>query len=322
MMERMQKRMLLLLPMLSATLLWGEAAAAQRVERQAFAVQPGCTVRLDAYRGAIQVEASTDDTVQVRVTVDYVTESYAQAEAVLSGFQLAAVTAGNEIRLLARNPKDRGTRFTWDKSERPRVVYHLTVPTHCNLDLQTPDGGITVAPLRGEMRARGELGTIFFRQVDGSIEAATSTGNIIVSRCTGTVNLKSVQGDVRIGTVGGLASLRTVDGDIEVQTAYAAVDAATANGDVTAGFAKLADPSRIKTSLGSIRATVNPSAAFSLQAAASFGKVLAKVDVAAVKGGNGRSKLRGNYQGGGPLLDLKASSGNVVIEAGEPLFAL
>ena len=95
-----------------------------------------------------------------------------------------------------------------------------------------------------------------------------------------------------------------------------------ANGDVTAGFAKMAEQSRIKTSLGSIHATVNPSEAFSLQAAASFGKILAKVDVAAVKGGNGRSKLRGTYQGGGPLLDLKASSGNVIIEAGEPLFAL
>ena len=308
--------------MLSATLLCGEAAASQRVERQAFAVQPGCTVRLDAYRGAIQVEAGTDDVVQVRVTVDYVTDNFARAEAVLSGFQLAAVTAGNEIRLLARNPKDSGTRFIWDKSERPRVVYHLTVPMHCNLDLQTPDGGITVAPLRGEMRARGDLGTIFFRQVDGSVDAATHTGNVIVSRCTGTVNLKSVHGDVRIGAVGGRALLQTVDGDIEVQTAYAAVDAATANGDVTAGFAKLEQQSRIKTSLGSIHATVNPSEAFSLQAAASFGKVLAKVDVAATKGGNGRSKLRGTYQGGGPLLGQKASSGNVVIEAAEPRFLL
>lgn len=318
----MRFRALLLLPLLSAALPCGPAAAAQRVEHQAFAVRPGCTVRLDAYRGAIQVEAGTDDAVRVRVTVDYVTENPAQAEAVLAGFQLAAVTAGNEIRLLARNPKDSGTRFSWDKSERPRVVYHLTVPAHCNLDLQTPDGSITVGPLRGEMRARGDLGAIFFRQVDGSIDAATHTGSVIVSRCTGKVNLKSVHGDVRVGTVGGRASLQTVDGDIEVQTAYAAVDAATANGDVTAGFAKFTDQSRIKTSLGTIRATVNPSEAFSLQAAASFGKVLAKVDVTAVKGGNGRSKLRGTYQGGGPLLDLKASSGNVVIEAGEPLFAL
>jgi hypothetical protein len=318
----MRIRALLLLPLLTAALLCGTAAAAQRVEKQAFAVRPGCTVRLDAYRGAIQVEAGTDDAVHVRVTVDYVTENPAQAEAVLGGFQLAAVTAGNEIRLLARNPKDGSTRFSWDKSERPRVVYHLTVPSHCNLDLQTPDGGITVAPLRGEMRARGDLGAIFFRQVDGSVDAATHTGNVIVSRCTGMVTLKSVHGDVRIGAVGGRASLQTVDGDIEVQTAYAAVDAATANGDVTAGFAKFSDQSRIKTSLGTIRATVNPTEAFSLQAAASFGKVLAKVDVSAVKGGNGRSKLRGTYQGGGPLLDLKASSGNVVIEAGEPLFAL
>lgn len=311
-----------LFPLLTALALCGGAAAAQRVEQQTFTVRPGCTVRLDAYRGAIRVETGADDRVQVRAVVDYAPADPARAEAVLAGFQLAAVTAGNEIRLLARNAKDSGTRFSWDKDERPRVVYHLTVPEHCDLDLLTPDGGITVAPIRGAMRAQADQGTISFRQVNGSVEAFTRTGNVIVSRCTGPVNLKSVQGDVRIGTVGGRASLQTVDGDIEIQTAYAGVVAATANGDVTAGFAKLAEQSQIKTSLGSIRATVNPSEAFSLQAAASFGKVLAKVDLAATKGGNGRSKLRGTYQGGGPLLELKAASGNVVIEPGAPLFAL
>lgn len=313
---------MLLLVLVSAVLIPGFTWAAQRVEEQTFAVRPGCTVRLDAYRGAIRVETGANDTVHVRAVIDYAPANPAHAEAVLDGFQLAAVTAGNEIRLLARNAKDSGTRFTWDKDERPRVVYHLTVPEHCNLDLLTPDGGITVAPLQGTMRAQADQGTIFFRQVNGSVEAATRTGNVIVSRCTGPVNLKSVQGDVRIGAVGGRAALQTVDGDIEIQTAYAGVIAATSNGDVTAGFAKLPEQSQIKTSLGSIRATVNPSEAFSLQAAASFGKVLAKVDVTAVKGGNGRSKLRGTYQGGGPILELKAASGNVIIEPGEPLFAL
>lgn len=313
---------MLLLVLVSAVLIPGGSQAAQRVEQQTFAVRPGCTVRLDAYRGAIRVETGANDTVHVRAVIDYAPANPAHAEPVLGGFQLAAVTAGNEIRLLARNAKDSGTRFTWDKDERPRIVYHLTVPEHCNLDLLTPDGGITVAPLQGAMRAQADQGTIFFRQVNGSVEAVTRTGNVIVSRCTGPVNLKSVQGDVRIGAVGGKASLQTVDGDIEIQTAYAGVIAATANGDVTAGFAKLPEQSQIKTSLGSIRATVNPSEAFSLQAAASFGKVVAKVDVAAIKGGNGRSKLRGTYQGGGPLLELKAASGNVIIEPGEPLFAL
>jgi len=315
-------RLCVLFPVIAALFPGVWAVAAQRVEQQSFAVRPGCTVRLDAYRGAIRVETGADDTVLVRAVVEYASADAARAEAVLGGFQLAAVTAGNEIRLIAHNPRDRGTRFTWDRDERPSVVYHLTVPVHCNLDLQTPDGAITVAPLHGAMRARADQGAITFRQVHGSVDAATRTGNIIVSRCTGPVTLKSVQGDVRIGTVGGRASLQTVDGDIEIQTAYAGVVAATANGDVTAGFAKVPEQSRIKTSLGSIRATVNPREAFSLHAAATFGKVLAKMDVEPLRGASGRSKLRGTHQGGGPMLEFKAASGNVVIEPGEPLFAL
>jgi DUF4097 and DUF4098 domain-containing protein YvlB len=172
------------------------------------------------------------------------------------------------------------------------------------------------------MRARGETGAIFFRQIDGTVDAVTQAGDVVVSRCTGAVNLKTNQGNIRIGTVGGRARLETVNGDIEIMAAYGAVDAATTAGDVTAGFASMPESSRIRSSLGNIHAKVNPAEGFSLLAAASWGKVTSKLELSGITGRTGRGRLAGDYQTGGPLLELKAGSGNVRIEPGEPLFRL
>jgi len=127
---------------------------------------------------------------------------------------------------------------------------------------------------------------------------------------------------VLIGTVGGRARLETLAGDIEVQTAYGAVEAATSTGDVSAGFARMLEQSHLRTALGDIHATVNPAEGFSLMASAGLGKVTSKLGLASAIGGKRRGKLAGQFQGGGPLLDLKAGGGNVLIEAGEPVFPL
>jgi hypothetical protein len=310
----------LILRLLAMALVLSGAEAAQRVEQKTLAVQPGCTVRLDAYRGQINVVSGGADEVRVTVALELPETKAGQARAVLDAFTLTAAAMGNEVRFTARNPRDRDVRFAWEVSMRPQMVFTVTVPEHCHLDLQTRDGNISVDPLRGNMRARSESGTITFRRIDGTIDAATRAGDVVVSRCTGTVKLKTIQGNVLIGTVGGRAQLETLDGDIEVQTAYGAVDAATSSGDVSAGFARMLERSHLRTSLGDIHATVNPAGGFSLKASAGLGKVISKLDLAT--GGSRRGKVAGQYQGGGPLLDLQAGGGNVLIEAGEPVFAL
>ena len=307
---------------LALALLLSGAEAAQRVEQQALAVQSGCTVRVDAYRGQINVVTGGSDEVRVSVALELPETKPGQARAVLDAFTLTSEATEYEVRFTARNARDRDVRFAWEDSMRPQMVFTVTVPEHCHLDLQTRDGNITVDPLRGNMRARSETGTITFRRIDGTIDAATRTGDVVVSRCTGTVKLRSIQGNVLIGTVGGRAQLETMDGDIEVQTAYGAVEAATSNGDVSAGFARMLERSHLKTSLGDIHAKVNPTEGFSLLASAGLGRVTAKLDLAAAIGGKRRGKLAGQYQGGGPLLDLKAGGGNVLVEAGEPVFPL
>jgi len=295
--------------------------AVQRLEDQTFPAAPGITVRLDAYRGAINVVAGSNDTVRVTVALLLPADDTVAAQAVLDGFVLRAETKDGVLHLTARNPLDRSTRFTWNKEPRPDITYTIEVPAQVHLDLQTNDGSIMVDSLSGRMRARAKTGTIFFRQIEGTVDARTETGDVIVSRCTGAVVLRTRQGDVRIGMVGGRASLETVEGDIELQSAHDAVKALTQSGDITAGFATVAEASQIRTALGNIRAQINPETAFSLRAVSGWGRVTNQLALEdAGNGGSGR--LSGQHNGGGPLLELRANGGRVTIESSEVLQSL
>lgn len=298
--------------------------AAQRLEEQSFPVQPGCTLRLDTYRGLINVVAGSDFEVRISVSLDLPNVKPEEAKPVLDGFTLDAATADNEVRLTARNPRDSNLHFIWEKVLRPVMIFTVTVPEHCNLDLRTKDGGITVEALRGDMRARGEVGSIFFRRVDGNVDAATRTGDVVVSRCTGAVILKSNKGNVQVGTVGGRTQIETKSGDIEIQTTYGPVNAQTDVGEVTVGFAQVAEASKIVTLLGNIFATVNPKVGCSFLAEVGWmGKITSRLTVTAGSSGSVHSRrLAEEYHGGGPLIDMKASSGHVTIEPAEPLFPL
>lgn len=233
-------------------------SAVQRVEEQSFPATAGITVRLDAYRGAINVVAGAGDRVRIIVAQTMSGDQPAAAQTVLDGLTLAAETKEGALHFTARNPRDRNTRFNWTKDPRPEITFTLEVPEHVHLDLQTNDGSITVESLGGRMRARAQTGTIFFRQIDGTVDARTETGDVVVSRCTGAVVLRTQRGDVRIGMVGGRASLETVEGDIEFQSAHDAVKALTHSGDIKAGFAAVTGGSQVRTALGNISAQLNP----------------------------------------------------------------
>lgn len=291
--------------------------AMKRVEQHAFVLPDDGVVKIDTYRGAIKVMSSDTRTVQLIVSAESPHEDQSKAESALNNLDLKVSQVDGDIVITARNPSETGVRFVWEDHRKIDVRFALIVPTSCNLDLTTNDGGISVDSLSGRMRARTEIGTIFFRSIDGSVDAEAESGDVVVSRCTGPVKLKTVRGDVRIGRVGGKAQLQTVNGNIEVQTALGAVEAFTAEGDIDAGFEQVATTSEIRTKVGNITATINPTEAFSIQARSRWGKVHSKLAVDTRSGGNGRSRLKGDYNGGGPLIKINASGGHVQIKEGD-----
>lgn len=294
--------------------------AMQRVEQKRFTLPANGIVKVDTYRGLINVVAGEGDQVEVRVRYVSTDEKEAAARKALDNLQLAMTTRGGDVIITASNPRETGIRIDLFDLKKLEIEFDLVVPAHCNLDLATADGSITVGSMSGKIKAKAQTGNVFIRTIDGDIQAETHMGDVTVSRCTGSVNIKSVQGSLQIGTVGGHAVLETVNGNIDIMNARSVVDAQVSNGDVSAQFASITGPSRIRTAVGNITTVINPDENFSIKARSRWGKIISEMSMDTSRGGSGRSRLIGEYRGGGPQLEIDAPGGYVRIKPGEPLF--
>jgi len=311
----MASRLPLLLIALAAAA-FSTGRAAERISRAAFSVGHGATLKVDTYRGSIDVQEATDGQIHIEGHVDPGVDDPVKSEQMLQRLQLEIRQEGNTVSIVQRNPRETGVRFVWENPEDVVIYYVLQVPPGCNVDLATNGGGITVGNLTGSVDARAKNGSIFLRRIDGSIHASTEGGDIVVSHCVGSVVLKALLGGIRIGTVTGHAELHATNGDIEVQHALGGLNASTEMGDVTAAFpAAFNRDSSVKTNGGAITVRIDPAAHCSIQASSIWGKVRTTLPIAVDSGGNEKRKLAGRLNGGGALMVIHADGGQVHIDA-------
>ena len=311
----MSGRVRLFFSSLFAAVVLQPAGAVERSLRQTFTMQPGSALSVDTYRGGVIVEESKGDELRVEVRIELGTNDEAEAERGLGALKLAVEQTGNEVKVRARNPRESFAIFAWEEKKRIELTFRVFVPKACRVDVRTLDGGITVGNRTGDVTARTQLGTIFCRAIEGSIQATIDAGDIIVSRCTGTANLKVQRGVIRVGTVFGRSELRNDTGDIEIQSALGGANVAASAGDVLIGFQRgLSGDSSVKADGGSIVAKIEPTAAFSIEATTTWGKVQSGLPFALDVGGVGKRKYIGRLNGGGPLVKLHASGGSVKLE--------
>jgi hypothetical protein len=289
----------------------------RRVQRT-FPGQPGAALKVDAYRGTIDVEASPDNQFHLEIVLDPETDSPAESERLLKNVQTEIKQSGPVVSVFLRNPRETGLHFEFSEHE-PRVSIdcRFLVPPACDLDLATATGDITVGNLAGRLTAGTRHGTIFFRRIDGNVEANAEKGNIILSRCTGSARLTVLLGSIRAGTIVGRVEGRATNGDIEVQHALGGGSISVIAGDAMIGLPKgLAAPTRIDTDSGAILAQIDPQAHCSIQATSIWGRVHLSplLTVAVQSGGDGAKDLAGKLNGGGPLLVLHANGGQIRIE--------
>jgi DUF4097 and DUF4098 domain-containing protein YvlB len=294
------------------------ARAVERVVQQTYAVRPDCLLVVDAYRGGIVIEESEDTAVRITVRMTSTLANEGQANQALDALKLEMKADGNQVSVQVRNPRESRLRFVWGDDEPVDLSLQISVPSHCNVDLTTGSGGIVVGALAGRMKARTEKGTIFFRQIDGSVTATSGLGDVVVSRCSGDVFLTSRRGNIRAGTIHGRSELKTANGDIDVLSAEGGLTASADAGDVTAGFPRLfSESAGIDTAGGNILVKLDPASNCAVKATSVWGRVESTLPIAADAGGSAKSKLIGRLNRGGPLLTLRASGGHVKIEPRE-----
>ena len=297
------------------------ARAIERDFKQTFVVQPGCTLKIDTYRGGIIVTEGDQPEIRVTALMEIGVETEAEADRLREALKLEISEENNTVSIRARNPRETRVRFVWNDKLQIDLAWRITVPRQCNVDLKTLNGGITVGNLSGRVVVRAETGAVYLKRIEGSIDARTETGDIIISRCTGAAKASVMRGTIRVGTMGGPTELKTTSGDIEILAARAGLVASAEAGDVIVGFPRdFAGDARVTTSGGSIYAKIDPAASCTVTASSVWGRVENTLALEVAPGAASKRKLTGKLGAGASPITLHADGGHVKLTKGETYF--
>jgi DUF4097 and DUF4098 domain-containing protein YvlB len=251
----------------------------------------------------------------------------------------SSMDAEEKVRYLASNPPVEHTgniiRIGRIDDRRLRnnvsISYELEVPAETRLqsrtgsgeqiidgvrgpaELSTGSGNLTGTNIAAEVRARTGSGRINLDAIGGRVEASTGSGSIRVTRCAGGLRANSGSGSITFEqTAPGDVEVQTGSGSLNLSGIRGALRAETGSGSITAGGEPTGEW-RIDAASGGITLRLTPDSAFDLDARTSSGRITVDHPVT-VTGTVHPKELRGRVRGGGVLLGVRTSSGDIRIQ--------
>lgn len=301
----------------SALLLTPTAAFAKivRTVERTFTVQPGGSLTATTQGGNITVQTAETNEVIVTARQTIRTSSESEADKLLADLELRIEQRGNDVVAEAKYPRAR-KGFSWKSWPPVSVDLTVTVPRHYHLGLTTSGGNISIASVRGNVKARTSGGNLKFERVDGDLEGRTSGGDILLQEGTARAKLHTSGGDVVVRRAMGPTEVSTSGGDIRIDSVAELIRATTSGGSVRATLAgPLKQDTTLSTSGGNVVVKLAQDVGFTLDARTSGGNVRASgITLKIADGGMGKSRLAGDVNGGGPRLILRTSGGNITVE--------
>lgn len=261
----------------------------------------GGRVVLESFNGPVEVMGWDKDEVEVSGAKS------ASREEVLKAIHVDVTADAGMVRIRARRPDERhcncGVRFT------------LKVPKKVILeDISTSNGSLRLESIQGSARMRSSNGAVRVWGVDGDIDIQTSNGSVDVDKFTGAADLKTSNGRIKASGIEGAFSARTSNGSID-----AGIDAldtgkplvlSSSNGSINVSLARWNNNEiRASTSNSSINLRLPAGVAAELKAVTSNGNITSDFELVASQ--RSKTRVSGRIGGGGALLDLSTSNGNI-----------
>ncbi len=212
------------------------------------------------------------------------------------------------------------------------------------LTVRTGGGSIHIGSAKGKVVAESGGGNVVLVSGAQGASLQTGGGSIHVDKCTGEVKAETGGGSIDLGEVGGGASMETGGGSLKLTSATGLVKAQTGGGSIelfgvpaahvetgagtiTAKFiaSSTASDSQLETGAGDITVYLAPSMHVTLRAsieAASGHRITSDFPDFKVssEGGQWEPKLisaEGSLNGGGPVLKIRTTMGNIYIRRGQ-----
>ncbi len=214
--------------------------SAVSTETDNFTVGQTANLKVNTLGGRIEIIAGSDNVVAVRAELRDIRR-----------IKYEAIQSGNDVIVTAEK-----TGTWWFPAGNTRADIYVTVPANTSLILktqngaidvrgttaggilETTNGAITLADVKGDFDATTKNGAVDVDTIDGSVLIKSTNGMVSVREAKGSFNLRTKNGNVTFSgelTSGGSSRLVTVNGDIEVEltgTPSVHLDASTKNGKV------------------------------------------------------------------------------------------
>ena len=303
----------------------------EKIEKT-YNVKSGGSLTVLSEFGAIETQTAEQEKVEVVITKESKSKLVKVSQEVVEDFEVTFEHKGSDVRI---EGKFKQGRKHWQKQlNLAKIHFLITVPQQYNIDLNTSSNDISVANLTGDVRVRTSGGSLCFENITGAVWGHTSGGSIETVNVTGDVQVRTSGGNLRFGAIQGFISGRTSGGSIKVVDCSGGTDVRTSGGGIWLGgigrnvtartsggsiqAAMTTQPQSecsLRTSGGEINFTLIPDVAVDLEAKTSGGRVSTDFAVeSTIQGKVPKNRLEGSINGGGPLLKLRTSGGNIHLQ--------
>jgi DUF4097 and DUF4098 domain-containing protein YvlB len=274
--------------------------------QETYKVAPGGTLTFDSDLADVDITTSDTDTLRAVFTQDFKVSTREEAEALRHKLTVEMHKSDNGVQVLVRWTGGR------NDNDRRKVRLHCRVamPRKYNLDLRTVGSG-KVDNLDGTVKAVMLGGSLKLKNVSGRVTARTAGGSVSVEDIGGDLDAKAEGGSVTANRVNGRVTVLAEGGSVSIKEATDSIEARAEGGSVAAYISKQprAD-SKFIANAGNVELRLPESIAVNLDASCSAGRLSSDFTL---NGRQDENRLKGPINGGGPLVMVRASAGNIYL---------
>jgi DUF4097 and DUF4098 domain-containing protein YvlB len=273
---------------------------------ESFAVKPGGTLTFDSDLANVEITTSETDTLRAEFTREFRVSNAQEADALRQKLTVEMAKSDGGVKVTVRWTGGRDDR----ERQKVRLNFRIAMPRKFNLDLRTIGSG-TVDDLNGTVKAVMIGGSLKLKNVGGPVSAKTEGGSLSVGDVGGDLEVRAEGGSVEAGRVNGHVLALAQGGSVSIKEAIESVEAKAEGGSVAAYISKQPQgDSKLVAEAGNVELRLPESIAINIDAACSAGRLTSDFSL---NGHQDDERLKGKINGGGPLVMVRASAGNIIL---------
>jgi hypothetical protein len=271
-----------------------------------FVVKPDGLLSFDADLAHGEVETGDYESVRIQFMSYYKVATDAEVEDLQNKLSIEMSQTENTVKVIVRYADQNQAN-----RDKIRLNFKVHIPRKFNLDMRT-GGGARLGDIDGTVKVATLGGALKIGNVSGSLTAACRGGALTVGNVGGDLDARCEGSMTTIGNVAGRVVLAAEGGSVWIKEATTGIDATVNAGSVTAYLSKSpAGDCKITANDGGIDLRLGPSVAATIDAACTAGSVMSDLVLTAKKGSTNSNQLKGDLNGGGPIVVLRATKGGI-----------